>query len=290
MEENKRRFVKGIWIPIEIWENTELNWTERILLMEIDSFTNKEMDCFFSNEYIANILGVSETQASRTISSLIKKGYISKTRFDGRRRYVTSNLSFIVNADLTSMSRQSLGKCQGRVEVNVNHNNIINKTSNNTNKKTNKKVSVGEQELELFPTDSNKTETPLHANDEKQKETEAKKKFDEFRLAYLHAAPKGRVRGLDTEFNDFKKKYKNWQDIIPLLLPALNVEINERNAVIKEKELNKYSKAWYPQWKHLKTYLNNKSWESFLDTETKTNTEKTNNDNDDNKESGSVFQ
>ena len=32
------RQVKGIWIPIEIWEAADLNWNERVLLIEIDSF------------------------------------------------------------------------------------------------------------------------------------------------------------------------------------------------------------------------------------------------------------
>lgn len=44
------RQTKGIWIPIEIWEDKNLSWNERILLLEIDSFTTKDKDCFISNE------------------------------------------------------------------------------------------------------------------------------------------------------------------------------------------------------------------------------------------------
>lgn len=86
------RQTKGIWIPIEIWEDKNLSWNERILLLEIDSFTTKDKDCFISNEYIANLLNVSETTANKILSSLIKKGYVIKTAFDGRRRYVKSAL------------------------------------------------------------------------------------------------------------------------------------------------------------------------------------------------------
>lgn len=89
----EERIVKGIWIPIEIWKDKNITWNEKILLLEIDSYTSKDKDCFISNEYISELLGINETNASKTISSLIKKGYVIKTRFDGRKRYVKSDLS-----------------------------------------------------------------------------------------------------------------------------------------------------------------------------------------------------
>lgn len=92
MEEE--RLSKGIWIPIEIWKDNNLTWNEKILFLEIDSYTSKDRDCFFSNEYISRLLGISETNANKTLSSLIQKGYIIKTKFDGRRRYVKSALSY----------------------------------------------------------------------------------------------------------------------------------------------------------------------------------------------------
>lgn len=42
------RQTKGIWIPIEIWEDKNLSWNERILLLEIDSFTTKDKDCLLA--------------------------------------------------------------------------------------------------------------------------------------------------------------------------------------------------------------------------------------------------
>lgn len=86
------RIIKGIWFPIEIWEAEDLDWNEKILLMEIDSFTSKGMDCFMSNEYIAQFLKVSEWKAGQMVNDLIKKGYVIKTKFDGRRRYIESNV------------------------------------------------------------------------------------------------------------------------------------------------------------------------------------------------------
>ena len=88
------RLVKGIWIPIEIWQDQSLSWNEKILLMEIDSFTSKSHECFISNEYIANLLGVSERCASKYLSHLIDVGYVRMVRFDGRRRFVESTIQF----------------------------------------------------------------------------------------------------------------------------------------------------------------------------------------------------
>ena len=87
------RIVKGIWIPIEIWEAQDLSWNEKILLMEIDSFTSQGKDCYISDEYIADKIGVSERSARAMISKLIELGYIIRTRFDGRRRFLESAIA-----------------------------------------------------------------------------------------------------------------------------------------------------------------------------------------------------
>ena len=116
------RKTKGLWIPIEIWEDKNLNWNEKILFLEIDSFTSKDNDCFISNKYISNLLGVSETSANKILSSLIKKGYVIKTNFDGRRRFVKSALSFT--------TRQGCGLQQGCIEVCDNIPNIDNNIDN----------------------------------------------------------------------------------------------------------------------------------------------------------------
>lgn len=88
------RIVKGIWIPIEIWEAQDLSWNEKILLMEIDSFTSQGKDCYISDERIADILKVSERSARSMVANLIKLGYIERTRFDGRKRYLQSTIAY----------------------------------------------------------------------------------------------------------------------------------------------------------------------------------------------------
>jgi hypothetical protein len=61
--------------------------------MEIDSFTSQGKDCFISDEYIAEALKISVRSAATMVSNLIHKGYVKKTRFDGRKRYLESTLA-----------------------------------------------------------------------------------------------------------------------------------------------------------------------------------------------------
>lgn len=110
------RQIKGIFVPIEIWQDRTLTWNEKVLLMEVDSFTSKDMDCFFSNEYIANLLGVKEDTASKLVSSLIRKGFIRQTRFDGRKRYlqtcieIQSRVGYKSEADYDGNHTQTMSK------------------------------------------------------------------------------------------------------------------------------------------------------------------------------------
>ena len=135
------RKVKGIWIPIEIWEDKNLSWNEKILFLEIDSFTSKDKDCYISNEYISNLLGICETSANKVLSSLISKGYVVKTSFDGRRRYVKSSLQFTTS--------QGCSEEQGCIALNSNIPNIYNNTCTDNKKEDNKLSSKKAEALEF---------------------------------------------------------------------------------------------------------------------------------------------
>ena len=123
--EEQERIVKGIWIPIEIWKDKNLSWNEKLLFLEIDSFTSKDKDCFISDEYISNFLGISPTNANKTLASLIKKGYVVKTRFDGRHRYVKAALSFATT--LHCYEQQPLSDDDKIISNNTSTNTITNK-------------------------------------------------------------------------------------------------------------------------------------------------------------------
>lgn len=93
-----------------------------MLLVEIDRHTRHGRDCFMSNKYIADFIGVAEANASRILNSLIEKGYVEKTRFDGRRRFVASTVK-------TSFGNQPRVDAGGGVRVDDSVKSELTKTS-----------------------------------------------------------------------------------------------------------------------------------------------------------------
>lgn len=72
--------------------------------------------------------------------------------------------------------------------------------------------------------------------------------FENFRKAYP-----GTKGGYKKEFDNFKK-HDDWNNCIEKLLPALENQINIRSQ----------STGFVPEWRHLKTWLNNRGWEDEL--------------------------
>ena len=76
--------------------------------------------------------------------------------------------------------------------------------------------------------------------------------FDKFRKKYP-----GTKRGNETEFNDFKRKHKDWKEILSILEQKLDEQILIHKI---RKEQNRFIE----EWKHLKTWLNQRYWEADL--------------------------
>ena len=115
----KNRNFKGVWIPKEVYLDNNLSWTEKILLVEIDSLDNEE-GCFASNNYFSDFIGISPTSISTCISKLVKLGYIKNTGFNGRTRTLVSLLKY---------QKPSFEKSEGRLMKNHKH---INTDSNSS--------------------------------------------------------------------------------------------------------------------------------------------------------------
>lgn len=73
---NKLKELKGIWIPLEILLNKDLTRNEQKILSIILCLGNEDDVCFATNQYIANIAGITSHSVSRIISSLKKKKYV----------------------------------------------------------------------------------------------------------------------------------------------------------------------------------------------------------------------
>jgi hypothetical protein len=70
------RDFKGVWIPKEIWLNEDLGWSEKLLLVEIDSLA-RNGECFASNEHFAKFLRLSKKRVSELITELHRSGYVT---------------------------------------------------------------------------------------------------------------------------------------------------------------------------------------------------------------------
>lgn len=103
--QNSRDF-KGVWIPKEVWLDTDLNALDKIILVEIDSLDSEERGCFASNKYLAEFCQCSESKVSRSISKLTKLGYVSVKSFNGRCRVLKSLLKN-VQGSLGKKARQT---------------------------------------------------------------------------------------------------------------------------------------------------------------------------------------
>lgn len=75
MTQDTKRGFTGVFIPRIIWEDTNLNWTEKLFLAEIQSF-DANGECFASNEYFAKFFNLSKSRVSKVISSLKDKGFV----------------------------------------------------------------------------------------------------------------------------------------------------------------------------------------------------------------------
>lgn len=131
--------------------------------------------------------------------------------------------------------------------VNVD-NNLVNVDNNPINEcsSTQSKVNETETEMKL-----NENTNPVELEKE-QKSDKNKQEFEIFRKEFT-----GTKNGLDTEYNIFVKKNKDYKEIIPLLLPAIKTENEMRR---KANELG----VFFPISKSLSVWLGKRCWEQEI--------------------------
>lgn len=132
------RAFKGVWIPKEIWLDENLNWVEKVLLVEIDSLDNDE-GCWASNAYFADFFNISKDRISKLITELQRKGYVSVTLIykDGTKQVEKR----IVKINYTYRRKQlgGMGKNNDTPigENNEENNTVFNNTEDSSSSKEN---------------------------------------------------------------------------------------------------------------------------------------------------------
>jgi hypothetical protein len=67
---------KGIWIPIDIIEDDNLDWLNKVLLAEIISYSKLPLGCIASNDKFGELLHIHRGNVSKRISYLVENEYI----------------------------------------------------------------------------------------------------------------------------------------------------------------------------------------------------------------------
>ena len=102
---------KGIFIPEDIWQLSELPPNERVVLAEVASFEKNNLPCFASNEHFGEMLHVSENTARGYVYNLIKAGFLVREgdRYNRRLRRLAQT-SAQISADECVDSRKRVRK------------------------------------------------------------------------------------------------------------------------------------------------------------------------------------
>lgn len=132
------RDFKGVWIPKEIWLNTELSMLEKVILIEIDSLDNEE-HCIASNEYFAEFCNCGVATVTRSIKHLKELGYIKELVSDGRHRKLTliKMISQTNQNDYPDSSKRLTNNIDNNTtnKRNISNNKLLDIPGMNTNKK-----------------------------------------------------------------------------------------------------------------------------------------------------------
>jgi len=82
----------GVWIPINIWELSELTLLERYILADICSFHSSNKTYFKTNSKLAEECKVSRSSITRAISNLVSTDHIKIKQSSPVRKLVPSQI------------------------------------------------------------------------------------------------------------------------------------------------------------------------------------------------------
>ena len=82
-----------IWIPSEIWHDTNLIPLEKVFLAQVHYLMDFEMKgCIADNEYFMKFLNIKKAKLRDLILNLKYEGWIEQEGKDGTNRVLTVNL------------------------------------------------------------------------------------------------------------------------------------------------------------------------------------------------------
>ena len=80
-----KREARFINFPTTLWSNTDLSWTAKIVLMEIDSYPRTELGVNVRSGAVATALGITKKECDTALKELFDKGAIQVNLEEGQR-------------------------------------------------------------------------------------------------------------------------------------------------------------------------------------------------------------
>lgn len=80
-----KRDNRYITIPTSFWENQDLSWMAKIVLMEIDSYPRTELGVNVRSGAVANALGMTKKEVDNALKELFDKGAIQVNLDEGQK-------------------------------------------------------------------------------------------------------------------------------------------------------------------------------------------------------------
>ncbi len=243
IEENKMRGYISLYRSLKNWE-----WYDdvnvKVLFIELLLTCNWK-----AKSWKGEIVNRGEIITSPKQLALILNLTESKIKTALKKLQSTKEIAIKTTNKYTKISLLKFNDYQNEIEEDDKQ--IDNKSTTNREQKANKSISndkqIDNKSLQLNKDNNN--------NKEKKENKENNKDiFENFRKIYP-----GTKKGLDTEFNNFKKKHSDWKEVLPKLNIAIQYQIKERES-IKLKD----PKAFVPNWKNLQTWVNQRCWEEEI--------------------------
>jgi len=88
MADNINRKFQGVWLPRWLYLHKDFTWTEKILIVEINSLDRNNDGCFASNQHLAKFLNSTAGHVANVISKLRKSGYIEDVESSANKRHI----------------------------------------------------------------------------------------------------------------------------------------------------------------------------------------------------------
>lgn len=80
-----KREPRFICIPTSLWENQDLSWIAKIVLMEIDSYPRTELGVNVRSGAVATALGITKKECDNALKELFDKGAIQVNIDEGQK-------------------------------------------------------------------------------------------------------------------------------------------------------------------------------------------------------------